>query len=166
MGAIASSYGFLLTPLHCCKLTFSRSQRITLDDDVTRRASPSFDSGRPSSSKEDHIREQIKSFFENPLMIFGRTYRPFCWKDGAAVYWCESGAGIEEIPLVVFAQRVRLCSFSSLLPSSLRANRFLEQYLDVTRNGSMSVANYAARFELGLTNTVRLSSASSFPCSR
>ncbi|GAA6021799.1 hypothetical protein JCM10207_002065 [Rhodosporidiobolus poonsookiae] len=104
--------------------------RIAVDDEVTRRAPPSFDSGKASSRDED-LRAQIRLFFAHPLFIFGRTYRPFCWKDGAAVYWCESGDGIPTISLVDFAQR----------------------YLDVELNGNMSVAKYAARFELGLTTT-------------
>ncbi|GAA5852970.1 hypothetical protein JCM8547_004752 [Rhodosporidiobolus lusitaniae] len=105
--------------------------RINLDDVVVRRAAPSFDTGR-SSPRDDALREQIQLFFRNPLMIFRRTFRPFCWKDGAAIYWCESGPGLEEIPLVDFAQR----------------------YLEVELNSSMSVAKYAARFELGLTTTI------------
>ncbi|GAA5906977.1 hypothetical protein JCM6882_000017 [Rhodosporidiobolus microsporus] len=104
--------------------------RISLDDEVTRRAAPSFDSGR-TSPRETAIRENIETFFSHPLLIFGRLFRPFCWKDGAAVFWCESGPGLETISLVDFAQR----------------------YLEVELNGSMSVAKYAARFELGLTTT-------------
>ncbi|GAA6052001.1 hypothetical protein NBRC10513_002612 [Rhodotorula toruloides] len=65
------------------------------------------------------------------LVLEDDLYRPFCWKDGTAVYWAESGEGLETISLVDFAQR----------------------YLDVKLNGSMSVAKYAARFELGLTTT-------------
>ncbi|GAA5824505.1 hypothetical protein JCM11251_000451 [Rhodosporidiobolus azoricus] len=104
--------------------------RISLEDEVTRRAAPSFDSGRTSPS-DRALQEQIKTFFTYPLLIFGRKFRSFCWKDGAAVLWCESGPGLKTIPLVDFAQR----------------------YLEVELNKSMSVAKYAARFELGLTTT-------------
>ncbi|GAA6034570.1 hypothetical protein JCM8097_005402 [Rhodosporidiobolus ruineniae] len=104
--------------------------RISLDDEVTRRAAPSFDSGR-TSPRDEALRSSIETFFAHPLFLFGRTYRPFCWKDGAAVYWCESGDGLETIPLVDFAER----------------------YLEVSLNGGMSVAKYASRFELGLTTT-------------
>ncbi|GAA5989972.1 hypothetical protein JCM11641_002932, partial [Rhodosporidiobolus odoratus] len=106
--------------------------RITLDDEVTRRAAPSFDSGR-ISPRDEALRAQIQTFFRHPLVIFGRKYRAFCWKDGAAVFWCEGGAGLESKSLV----------------------RFAEEYLEVALNGSMSVAKYAARFELGLTTTTQ-----------
>ncbi|BGP17070.1 hypothetical protein JCM10213v2_005079 [Rhodosporidiobolus nylandii] len=104
--------------------------RIALDDEVTRRAAPSLDSDR-SSQREEALREQVATFFEHPLLVFGRLYRPFCWKDGAAVYWCESGPGLETVPLTAFA----------------------ENYLETSLNPGMSVAKYAARFELGLTTT-------------
>ncbi|GAA5852211.1 hypothetical protein JCM9279_006933 [Rhodotorula babjevae] len=103
--------------------------RLTFDKDLERR----FGDGAASSSSSavDPFRECVRTFFAHPLVVFGRQFRPFCYKDGAIVYWCESGAGIETIPLVDFAQR----------------------YLQVELNGSMSVAKYAARFELGLTTT-------------
>ncbi|GAA6051086.1 hypothetical protein JCM3770_004705 [Rhodotorula araucariae] len=103
--------------------------RISLDDDLTKHVSPSLDG--LSSSAAERFRSHVRTFFAHSLVIFGRQYLPFCWKDGAAVYWCESGEGIGTIPLVEFAQR----------------------YLQVELNGSMSVAKYAARFELGLTTT-------------
>ncbi|BGP32944.1 hypothetical protein JCM10296v2_004730 [Rhodotorula toruloides] len=84
--------------------------RLVLEDDLVRRAGTPLDSNPLSSKAEDPIRSPIKTFFEHPLVPFGRQYRPFCWKDGTA-------------------------------------------YLDVELNGSMSVAKYAARFELGLTTT-------------
>ncbi|BGP40958.1 hypothetical protein JCM10449v2_004923 [Rhodotorula kratochvilovae] len=102
--------------------------RINLDDNVAKRAGLPLD-GAPTKAAE-HFRSRVQTFFEHPLLKFGRQYRPFCWKDGATVYWCESGEGIETIPLTKFAQ----------------------QALEL--NGSMSVAKYAARFELGLTDTV------------
>ncbi|BGP08946.1 hypothetical protein JCM10049v2_004798 [Rhodotorula toruloides] len=105
--------------------------RLVLEDDLVRRAGTPLDSNPSSTKGEDPIRSAIKTFFDHPLVLFGRQYRPFCWKDGTAVYWAESGEGLETISLVDFAQR----------------------YLDVELNGSMSVAKYAARFELGLTTT-------------
>ncbi|GAA6064594.1 hypothetical protein JCM10212_000505 [Sporobolomyces blumeae] len=121
-----------------------RFLRIKLDDDLLRAAGPSFDrpptSDAPGSnpksaaSSPPSLRAQLKLFFSSPLSIFGRRYAPFCTKDGAVVYFCESGTGIEakdEATLVQFAQA----------------------YLDVRLNPGMSVAKYCARFELGLTTT-------------
>jgi len=79
--------------------------RITFDDKFERRVGAPLD-GR-STSADDTFRERVRTFLAHPLAIFGRQFRPFCYKDGAIVYWCESGPGIETIPLVDFAQRVR-----------------------------------------------------------
>ncbi|GAA5871320.1 hypothetical protein JCM3774_000909 [Rhodotorula dairenensis] len=102
--------------------------RINLDDDVARQAGRPLDASSPT---QEALREQIQTFFRYPLHIFGRRYRPFCWKDGSAIFWAEDGHGLEPTSLVEFAQK----------------------YLDVELNGGMSVAKYAARFELGLTTT-------------
>ncbi|GJN91292.1 hypothetical protein Rhopal_004311-T1 [Rhodotorula paludigena] len=103
--------------------------RISLEEKVVNRSAAPLEG--TSSPADTRFRQRIRDFFDHPLCIFGRQFRPFCWKDGAAVFWCESGEGIETISLVEFAQR----------------------YLEVELNGSMSVAKYAARFELGLTTT-------------
>lgn len=100
--------------------------------------------------KSPRLRTQIQTFFSKPLFIFGRTYRPFCWKDGAAVYWAESGPHLETIPLVEFAQRVHSRWIARV---DSKADLALSQYLDVSLNEEMTVAKYAARFELGLTTT-------------
>ncbi|BGP25434.1 hypothetical protein JCM10295v2_004359 [Rhodotorula toruloides] len=79
--------------------------RLVLEDDLVRRAGTPLDSDNLSKKGQDPIRSSIKTFFDHPLVIFGRQYRPFCWKDGTAVYWAESGEGLETISLVEFAQR-------------------------------------------------------------
>lgn len=57
--------------------------------------------------------------------------------------------------LVDFAQKVERASFPRLTYAKVLKVRHTPQYLDVELNGGMTVAKYAARFELGLTTTVR-----------
>ncbi|GAA5881565.1 hypothetical protein JCM1840_003445 [Sporobolomyces johnsonii] len=113
-----------------------RFLRIKLDDETARLAAPLFDRSSTDSSKQKSppIREQLQTFLHHPLLIFGRTYRPFCTKDGAIFYFCERGVGIDPREERTLAQ-------------------FAQEYLDVQLNPSMSVAKYCARFELGLTTT-------------
>ncbi|KDE07677.1 hypothetical protein MVLG_02137 [Microbotryum lychnidis-dioicae p1A1 Lamole] len=84
------------------------------------------------SDSKDPLRSTIQQFFHHPISIFGRQYFPFCHKDDAMIYWCASGPRIPTISLIKFCQN----------------------YIDVNLNHSMSVAKWAARFELGLTPTI------------
>lgn len=104
-----------------------RFLRIKLDDKCSRGGAPFGGDSRAAK-----LAQSLKDFLGHPLRIFGRQYRPFCAKDGAIVYWCESGHGLTTVPLVTFAER----------------------YIESSLNSDMSVAKWVARFELGRTTTI------------
>ncbi|KAM0748687.1 hypothetical protein T439DRAFT_327958 [Meredithblackwellia eburnea MCA 4105] len=105
-----------------------RFLRIRLDEAVGYQAAPEPRKG--GGPLENCF---IKQFFSGmPLSIFGRTYRSFCQKDGAMVYFCEEGPGV--------------------IPISL--SQFCERYISSELNKSMSIAKWRSRFELGLSTSV------------
>ena len=85
-----------------------------------------------SLGEEKKLIPKVKALLDNPLVIMGRIYRPFCHRDGALVFFAESGPGIETIPLA----------------------RFLETHIQAGLNEGMSIPKYISRFELGLSTTV------------
>lgn len=98
-----------------------------MSEEVDRAGAPlSLD----STSKAHVI--TLRNFLQSsePLIIFGRRFRPYCVKEKAILYWCEGGNGLEEISL---------CDFC-------------EMHLQTDLNGSMKVAKYISRLELGLTS--------------
>ncbi|SCZ89911.1 BZ3500_MvSof-1268-A1-R1_Chr9g10639 [Microbotryum saponariae] len=113
------------------------------------------------SDSKDPLRSTIQQFFHHPINIFGRQYFPFCHKDDAMIYWCASGPRIPTISLIKFCQNVG-SRMSLAWHELVQEDRDLlvpnlstaSQYIDVNLNHSMSVAKWAARFELGLTPTI------------
>lgn len=84
------------------------------------------------------------------------------------MYFAEKGTGIpeeDERTLAQFAQAVRGTSFPNRSEHDRLTKKNLnDQYLDARLNPRMSVAKYCARFELGLTTTVRSSLVYSREC--
>lgn len=104
-------------------------QRLRLSDDVERAGAPLSPNDPLAKS---HL-QNLNHFVQNsePVLLFGRRYRPFCVKDKAILYWCEGGPNLDEIPLW----------------------KFLELHLESELNKEMKVAKYVSRLELGLTTT-------------
>ncbi|KAK4698432.1 hypothetical protein P7C70_g7845, partial [Phenoliferia sp. Uapishka_3] len=117
------------------KFGSDRFLRVRLHDTITNLA------GLPPTAKPDSLKEkqlaELHNFFGSaPLHIFGRQYRAFNYKEGAVMFWCESGPGLKTISLVEFS----------------------EAHISHSINQEMSIAKFSSRFELGLstsTPTVR-----------
>ena len=106
-------------------------KRIRLDDSVTKIGA-SAPTAKPDPALIKRRDELRKIFGSSPLVIFGRLYRQFCDKDGAMIFWCESGLNIETIKL----------------------SQFAELHIPAALNLNMSVAKYRSRSELGLSTSV------------